>query len=570
MSNNEIAIILKEISELMELKGENAFKSRAYSKAARTIETMSEDLTRLIQKNRLKQVSGIGSSISAEIEELVKDGRSSLLEELRSEVPTGLRRILGIPGIGVKTAQRLYYELGISSLNQLKEACEEGRIKSLPGFGEKLQQKIQRGISKVESSEKGTLLGIALPMSRNIVNTLENFPEVVRAAITGSVRRRMETVQDIDILVETDSIKVVKDRIMDLPAIYQILEEHDRVLSVLNTVGMRLDFYFTSSDLFYHHLFIATGSAEHINKVANLAESHGYSLTGAGFNDQSGGQIYLHSEEDLYSKLDLPYILPELREGRNEIDKALHYDLPDLVSCDDLRGDLHIHTDWSDGAADLEKMVKETRQKGYQYMVITDHSKSLKIANGLTEQELTRQIEEINKINANLEDFHVFTGTEVDILSDGSLDFSQELLNSLDFVIASIHQGFEDSGERITERICYAMENSAVKAIGHPTGRILGKRNGHNLDIEKIYDMAKHTNTVLEINSSIDRLDLSEEMISAAFDKDIKFLISTDAHSTTAFKDIEYGVYVARRSWLPSERIINTYELQEFIDNFIN
>ncbi len=570
MTNSEIGIILKEISELMELKGENSFKSRAYRRAARQIEIMPEDLTRLIQENRLRQVSGIGTGISVQVEELVKNGQSSLLEELRSEVPTGLRRILGIPGVGVKTAQKLYYELGISSLLELKDACEQNRIKSLPGFGEKSQQKILRGISKVESSERGTLLGIALPMSRNIISILEGFPEVSRAAVTGSVRRKMEVVKDIDIVIETQSVKTVKEKITELPAIYQILEEHEQVLSVLNTVGLRLDFYFTSEKLYYHHLFLATGNEGHIKKIADLAKQHGYSLTGAGYHDPDGKLVPLQSEQELYHSLNIPYIIPELREDRYEINAAINNELPSLVTCDNLKGDLHVHTDWSDGAASLEQMVNSAYNKGYQYIVITDHSKSLRIANGLSERELADQIEEINKINEQFHDLKVFTGTEVDILKNGELDFSQEILNRLDFVIASIHQDFDAPGGVITDRICKAMECPAVSAIGHPSGRILGKRPGHELDMERIFNYAAATNTVLEINSSIDRLDLSEEVILLAQDRGVKFLISTDAHSETALKDIEYGVYVARRAWLKPEKIINTYDIQDFQANLLS
>ncbi|ACB85386.1 DNA polymerase/3'-5' exonuclease PolX [Natranaerobius thermophilus] len=570
MTNTEISLILKEIAEILELKGENFYKIRAYRRGARNVETLSEDMTRLVQENRLRQISGIGKGIASQIEEIVRTGRSSLLEELRSEVPTGLRRILGIPGVGVKSAQKLYYQLGISSLNQLKEACEQDQIKELPGFGEKIQEKILQGISKVESSERETLLGIALPMNENIIATLEKFPEIENVETSGSVRRRKGMVQDIDLVVKTQEPKTVKEKIIDLPAVYQVLEEQKNVLSVLNTVGIRIDFYLTSEKNFYYYLFLATGSEDHIEEVANLAFQKGYELKKAGLIDKETEQgVELYSEFDLYNKLDLPYIAPELRENRGEVEKAHKDKLPSLINVKDIKGDLHIHTNWTDGAGDLQDMVDGAKNMGYEYIAITDHSKSLKIANGLSEFQLERQVEEIQKLNHELKDFTIFTGTEVDILKNGELDFSSDILRELDFVIASIHQGFNDPGDVITNRICKAMENPYVKAIAHPTGRLLGKRQGHDLDFERLFDTAVATNTALEINSSIDRLDLPEELVLQGINKGVKFLISTDAHSTESFKDIQYGVFIARRGWLSKEQVINTYGLAEFTESFL-
>ncbi|OWZ82871.1 DNA polymerase/3'-5' exonuclease PolX [Natranaerobius trueperi] len=564
MTNLEISLVLKEISELMELKGENYYKFRAYRQGARQIEKLSEEITRLVQENRMRQVPRIGEGIAKTVEEVVRTGRSTLLEELRSEVPTGLRRILGIPGIGVKSSHKLFEELKISTVKELKKACEEGKIKDHPGFGEKFQQKVLEGISKLENAEKTTLLGIALPMSESIVKKILSFSEVTNAEITGSVRRRMEVVEDIDILVETTEPEKVKEHITELPAVYQVLDEKDHVLSVLNTVGIKVEFYFTTPKIFHYNLLISTGNEQHINRLMSVASKQGVKLERDGLY-KNNKLIDIYSEQEVYDKINLPYIAPELREGRGEIEGAMEKNLPNVVKKSEIKGDLHIHTNWSDGASSLEDMIDIAKQYEYQYIAITDHSQSLKIASGLSKEQLEKQIEKINVLNEKNSGIRILSGVEVDILRDGTLDFHNHILEQLDFVIASIHQGFQDSGVIITKRICQAMENPYVKAIAHPTGRIIGKRKEFNLDFKKIFQKANETNTAIEINSSIDRLDLSERYLSSAKEYDVKFLINTDAHSVVALRDINYGLYVARRAWLTPEQIINTYDLNDFM-----
>ncbi len=557
-------MVLKEISELLELKSENYFRIRAYRQAARQIDHLEEDLTRMVQKNRLKEIPGIGEGIAKEIESLVRIGKSDALEQTRSEVPTGLRRILGVPGIGAKSAQKIYQNLGVSDLAHLKEACETGRIQQIPGFGEKFQQKILKSIEKIESTVSNTLLGVGLPVGQRLTKEIEHFPEVDKVEITGSVRRKKEMVQDIDILVATDFPKKVMEKIIDLPIVYQILQEKSDSLMVLNTVGIKVDFRFVGKEHFITSLLYSTGDDHHIEKLRNLFQVQGVTMAGNGVFDKNNQLIDISSEIEIYEKIGLQYIPPELREDKGELEAAKTHQIPPLVERRNLRGDLHVHSCWSDGRGTIKEMGEAAAKEGHEYLAITDHSQSLKIARGLTEDDVKKQIKEISKVDSELESIQLFSGIEVDILKNGELDLSDEILSQLDFVVASVHQWLDQSAYDMTQRICKAMENPLVHAVAHPTGRILGQRPENELHLDAIFQKAFNTGTALEINATIDRLDLPEKYINAAHRRGVEFLINSDAHGTYALSDLRFGVYVARRAWLPPQKIVNTKSLEEF------
>ena len=561
MTNIEIALVLKEVADFLKLKEDNPYRVRAYQKGAQIIERQQEDIVRLVQEKRLDSIEGIGEKLASQIEEIIKTGRCSFLEELKSEFPPILKSILGIPGVGTKTARIIFNNLEIKSLSDLKKACESGEIRKLPSLGKKTEKKILQGIEKLEKQEQRHLLGLAFPFAKSLLNNIRDFDEVEFAELAGSIRRKQETVKDIDVVVITNNnhLQQVKDKIIDLPLIRQILKDEGEKISFLNIIGLKVDVFLLSESKFPLRWIDLTGSKEHVEMLKEKAarKNHELSLDGE-LNKESV------SEEDVYSSLDLQYIPPELREGEDEIKLAEDENIPDLIEKSQLKGDLHIHTNWSDGADSLEHMAYSAKNKGYEYIAITDHSRSLSIAGGLSIDELKNQVENIRKLNEEQQgSFKIFSGVEADILNEGSLDYPDEILKELDFVVGSIHQGFGQDQEKITKRVLLAMENPYVRVIAHPLGRLINKREGHKLDLERIFEKAVETGTALEINSSVDRLDLPFNYVKKAKEYGIKFVINTDAHDTNRLEEIKYGVFVARKGYLEQDDVINTMSLYE-------
>lgn len=567
MKNFEVAFIFYDIADILEIKGENFFKIRAYRKAAHTIENLPMDVEDLAGESRLQEIEGIGKALEEKIREIINTGTCRYYEELKKDFPRGLVEMLKIPGLGAKKIKVIYDNLGISSIEELEKAARAHKIRELPGMGVKTEQSILKGIQTLKGQGDRVQLAIALPVANRIMEILSGMKEVSKVAIAGSLRRRKEMVKDIDIVVATEAAETLVENFLKLPIISRVLAEGLSKVSVVLNAGIQVDLRLVKPQEFYSALQHFTGSKEHNTKLRSLALKMGYKLNEYGIFEKEGDGVFCpKSETELYSKLDMPYIIPELREDRGEIEAALQDGLPDLVKLEDIRGDLHLHSDFSDGVSSIEEMVKKAKELGYEYIAITDHSKSLKVARGLDESRLRQQLELIKGINERVKGIRILTGIEVDILPDGSLDFDDDILKELDVVIASIHSGFKQDKTTITSRIVNACHNRYVNIIAHPTGRLLGRREPYDVDMDEVFEAAAKTGTVLEINSSPDRLDLNDVNVKRAAEMGIKIAINTDAHGTEALSDMMYGVWVARCGWLAAENIINTYSLEQLLE----
>ena len=567
MKNFEVAFIFYDIADILEIKGENFFKIRAYRKAAHTIENLPMDAKELAGESRLQEIEGIGKALEEKIREIINTGTCRYYEELKKDFPRGLVEMLKIPGLGAKKIKVIYDNLGISSIEELEKAARAHKIRELPGMGVKTEQSILKGIQTLKGQGDRVQLAIALPVANRIMEILSGMKEVSKVAIAGSLRRRKEMVKDRDIVVATEAAETLVENFLKLPIISRVLAEGLSKVSVVLNAGIQVDLRLVKPQEFYSALQHFTGSKEHNTKLRSLALKMGYKLNEYGIFEKEGDGVFCpKSETELYSKLDMPYIIPELREDRGEIEAALQDGLPDLVKLEDIRGDLHLHSDFSDGVSSIEEMVKKAKELGYEYIAITDHSKSLKVARGLDESRLRQQLELIKGINERVKGIRILTGIEVDILPDGSLDFDDDILKELDVVIASIHSGFKQDKTTISSRIVNACHNRYVNIIAHPTGRLLGRREPYDVDMDEVFEAAAKTGTVLEINSSPDRLDLNDVNVKRAAEMGIKIAINTDAHGTEALSDMMYGVWVARRGWLAAENIINTYSLEQLLE----
>lgn len=560
MNSWEIAQIFYEIADLLDILGENPFKSRAYRKAAHILENTSLDIARLAGEGRLREVPGIGEALAKKIQELVETGRLSYYEGLSKKIPRSARQLLMIPGVGAKTAQILFRGLKITSLEELEEAAREQRLRELPGIGRKTEEAILQGLKALAEGRQGWLLNFAGTVAGAIESFLKKIPGVTRAGVAGSLRRGRETVGDLDFVAAAADPSLIVSTFTRAPFIQEVMAAEEATATVITKWGVRADLLVVGPDQFASALHHLTGSGEHNNILQGIARKRGWKLSEYGMN--LGGQVVTPaSEKDLYKLLGMPCIPPELREGRGEIEAALAGNLPALVEAGDIRGDLHTHTNWSDGVNDIEEIAVAARERGYGYLAITDHSQSLHVARGLTKERIRQQRLEIESINRRFDDFQLLAGIEVEILSDGSLDFDDGLLEEMDVVIASIHSGFKQDRETLTSRMIAAIHNKHVDIIGHPTGRLLGRRNSYQIDMGRVLDAAAETGTALEINASPDRLDLNDQYIRLGKERGVRFAINTDAHDRHCLEDMRYGVITARRGWAEKADIINTMPL---------
>ena len=567
MRNFEVAFIFYDIADMLEIKGENFFKIRAYRRAAYTIENLTMEIEDLAKQSRLSEIQGIGKALSEKIYEILNTGTSRYYQELKNEVPRGLVEMLKVPGLGPRKIKLIYDHLGISSIEELKKAARSRKLSKLPGIGVKTEQAILKGIKTLQGNTGKVLLASALPIAERVVSLLSSMTEVIDIKIAGSLRRKKEMVKDIDIVIATNEPEIIIEDFLRFPPIAQVLAKGLTKVSVLLNMGIQLDLRVVKPESFYSTLQHFTGSKEHNTKLRSLALKMDYKLNEYGILKKDSEEIYYpKSEEDFYSKLGIPYIIPELRQDRGEIEAAMEGVLPNVVELKDIRGDLHIHSNFSDGVSSIEAIAKKAKELGYEYIAITDHSKSLKIAGGLDERQLKEQIHLIRKLNESIEGLHILTGIEVDILGDGRLDFEDEILKELDVVIASIHSGFKQDRHTITQRIINACKNPYVNIIAHPTGRLLGRRDPYDVDMDMVFGAAAATGTVLEINSSPDRLDLNDIMVKQAKEQGISIAINTDSHDKETLEEIKYGVWVARRGWLEKSDIINTLPLTKLIE----
>jgi DNA polymerase (family 10) len=559
MDNKDIAAVFDEIADLLDLQGV-AFKPVAYRRAARNIESMEDDINKLAAEGKLEEIPGVGQNMAKKIEELLKTGKLEYLVKLRSEVPKGLVELLRVPDVGPKTAMVLHKELGISSIEQLKEAVLNHKLRAIKGFGEKTEERILQGIRALESKGGRTLLGIALPVAEAYVGYLKQRQVLDLISVAGSLRRGKETVGDIDILVGDDEPAAIMDAFVSYPEVEAVLMKGPTKSSVRLKNGLQVDMRAVETKSWGAALCYFTGSKEHNVSMRRMGVEMGLKLNEYGLFERGSGKMVAGAEEeDVYKALGLAYIEPELRENSGELEASREGRLPDLVKPDEIRGDLHVHTNWSDGADKLDDVVLAALAKGYEYIAITDHSQSLRIAKGLSPDRLTKQIDAVRRANdAAGGRIRVLAGSEVDIRGDGSLDFPRTLLRELDVVIGSVHSGFKRDKREMTDRIVKAIESGMMDVLGHPTGRLIGQRNPYEVDLDKIFEAAKSNDVSLEINSFYDRLDLSDVNCRLAKEAGVRMAIGTDAHSVYQMDYIRYGIITARRGWLEKENIINT------------
>ena len=565
MKNTDIAKVFQDIADLLEIKGENVFKIRAYQRASQAIEHLPREIEQLLKEGgSLRDIPGVGEAIAKKTTELVTTGRLGYYEELKAKFPPGISTLLDIRGIGPKTALRLVTELGISSVEDLETAILNGRVAALPRMGDKLAQNILHHIQALRRKEQRIPLGLAVLTVDEILPVLSRETGVRNLTPAGSLRRFRETVGDIDIMGTADDTEKVLQMFVRLPQVSQVLAVGSTKASVIVTRGFQVDLRLMEHAQFGSLLQHFTGSKQHNIILREQAHRRGLKLSEYGITVLATEVTETFAtEEAFYRRLGLQFIPPELREGGQEIEMAEQGKLPCLVELSDIKGDLHVHTEWSDGHGSIEEMTLAARQRGYRYLAITDHSAGRGIAHGLTAERLRQQLAEIKRLNQSLEGIHILSGSEVDIRADGSLDFDDELLSQLDVVVASVHSAMGQDEARMTQRVIRAMNNPHVDILGHPTCRLLGERPPVAIDMEAVFQAARQSNTALEINAMPSRLDLKDVHIQRAKELGGKLVISTDAHSSEQLDHIRFGVGMARRGWCEPHHILNTRPLAE-------
>jgi DNA polymerase (family 10) len=561
MDKKIVAEILEEIGTLLELRGENPFKSRAYSNAARVIESLEQDLDLLVKSDELGKLKGIGQALNEKITELVTTGRLEYYEKLKAEFPPGLMELLRVPGLGPKKVRVLYEKLGIASIGELEYACNENRLVELEGFGERSQEKILQGIQYLKKSLGLFLFSTGWKEAQVLEAALRSYKKVGRVSIAGSLRRRKEIIKDIDLVASTQDSAAVMDFFTTLPQVEAITAKGDTKSSVILKSGIAVDLRTVSDIEFPYALHHFTGSKEHNVAMRSRAQRMGLKMNEYGlFREKDNYLIPCKDEEAIFKELGLAYIPPELREGMGEIPAAESggSGLPDLLEKDAIHGVFHTHSTYSDGNASLEEMVKAAIRLGYQYIGISDHSKSAYYARGLKEDDIKKQHAEIDELRKKYKEITIFKGTEADILADGSVDYTNEVLASFDFVIASIHSRFNMTEEEMTKRIVKAMSNPYVTMLGHATGRLLLSRDGYPINMPKVIEAAHRYNVIIEINANPQRLDLDWRFGKLAKEQGVKVSINPDAHTTEGLSDIIYGIGIARKGWLGAQDVVNT------------
>ncbi|MCM8777088.1 MAG: DNA polymerase/3'-5' exonuclease PolX [Candidatus Omnitrophica bacterium] len=552
--NTEIADIFERIADALEFKGELVFKVNAYRKAARVLREFSGDISAI----HPSEIEGIGKGMVEKIEEYLKTGRIKKYEEVIADIPNGLLELLNIPNLGPKTLQLLHKELGIKNITDLEKVINDGKVAALPGMGEKKEENIKKGILLYKAGRARIPLATALKVVREVINPLFSITESISPA--GSLRRMRETIGDIDILATGEKIEEIINAFVRQPYVKDIVAKGDTKASVrISYENLQVDLRVVEKESWGAALLYFTGSKAHNIKLRGLAKDKGFKINEYGVF-KGAKKLAGKTEEEVYRVLGIGWIPPELREDRGEIEAAIEGRIPILIEQKDIKGDLHIHSNYSDGMDDIEKIAIAAEKMGYEYIGICDHSKTSKIAGGLDEETLKKRNEEIDRVQEKVKGIKILKGMEVDILSDGSLDYSDSILEKLDFVIAAVHQGFT---KNVTERIKKAMNNPFVDIIAHPTGRLLSGREGYKINLEEIMKYAAKKGVALEINASYDRLDLNDTNIIKAKGYGVKFVIGTDAHSTGMLEDMELGVGTARRGWLEEKDVLNTYRWKD-------
>ena len=566
MNNRQVADILYDIADMLEIKGEIIYKSIAYRRAADNILNLGRDINDVWRDGKLRETPGVGEALAKKLDELLRTGRLGYYEGLREEIPPGVVAMLAIPDVGPKTANLLYERLGLMSVADVGRAGREGKLRDLPGLGVKSEANILAGIEALHRRTDRIPLGTAWPVAREILGALRaGCSALQQATVAGSLRRMKATIRDIDLLVASDEPEAVMDCFVNLPLVEEVALRGPTKTSVILHNGLQVDLRVLEPARYGSLLQYFTGSKDHNVALRELSLDQGLSLSEYGFK-RDGEEILRSDEESVYNTLGLPWIPPELRENRGEIEAARRGKLPKLIELSDIKGDLHVHTSWSDGVASIAEIAEAARARGYQYAVMSDHTQSLGVARGLTPERLWEQRAEINRLNEQFANFRLLQGAEVEIKADGSLDLPDEVLSELDVVVASIHSGLRQERERITSRLISAMRNPHVDVIGHPRGRILGQREASAVDMDRVLAVALETGTILEVNGIPDRLDLDDAHIRRAVGTGVKLAVDSDAHNAEGLAAMEYGVATARRGWAEAENVVNTLSLNELLE----
>ncbi len=566
ISNNEIASLLTKIGDLLEIKGENRFKVLAYRKAANNILGLGQELHDMWQAGQdLKKIEGIGQAISEKVEELFETGRLGFYDRLAAELPPSLIEVLAIPDVGPKLAGQIWKELGLSTVAEVKVAAQEGRLRGLPRMGEKSEARVLASIEAMERRSTDRVhLGIAWPLSRRVLAVLIDLPEVIKLEPAGSLRRMRETIGDLDFLVATEEPAAVMAAFKNLPNVAEVIAAGETKTSLRFNNGLQADLRCVPPRHWGTALQYFTGSQDHNVRIRELAQKKGYSLNEYALTRMKDSQeLLFESEAELYQFLGLAYIPPYLREDRGEIEAAQKDKLPLPLELETIRGEVHCHSTWSDGKGDIETMARAAMARSYTYLAITDHSQSLGVATGLNPERLLQQRQEIDEVQARLPGIRLWQGVELEVKADGSLDFPDEVLAGLDFVVASIHTGLRQDRETLTRRALAAIYNPYVNLLAHPSGRLLTRRAPGDFDVEALFRAAAETGTMMEINASPERLDLSDVHARRAVELGVKLMINCDAHHPADFENLLFGVATARRAWVTPADVVNTRPAEE-------
>ena len=562
MKNQEIAQVLFHIAGLLEMQGV-PFKPRAYQKAARTVESLSEDIAEVWKRGGLEELPGIGASIAEKIGELLKTGRLRYYEQLKKQMPMDVDALMGVPGLGPKRIKLLYDQLGIKNLAGLEKAAQQHRIREIEGFGAKVEEDILKGIAIAQQRGTRFLLGYAMPVAEELRSRLAALKSVAQVEIAGSYRRKQETIGDLDILVTSAKPQEAMDFFVKMPEVAEVLAHGATKSAVRLRNGLQIDVRVLKENEYGSALQYFTGNKEHNVALRKIALSKGYTLSEYGLFALKGKRwVAGRTEEEIYRKLGLQLMEPELRSNTGELEAAAKGKLPMLLAYGQAKGDFQTQTEWSDGADSIEALARYAQQSGLKFVAITDHVGQLAITHALDEKRLVKQMQEIDKLNGKL-DIRIFKGAEVDILKNGRLALSRKLQKQLDVVLGSVHLATKMAEQEMTKRICTAMEQDRVHVLAHPTGRLIQQREPYAVNLERVFDCAKRTGTFLEINGQPERLDLKDTHIRAAKEAGCRFAISTDAHAKSQLQYLELGVAMARRGWLEAKDVLNTCSVKE-------
>lgn len=566
MKNFEAARQFELMADVLELKGENPFRIRAYRRAAQSLESLSEDIEAVARENRLEDIPGIGADLAGKIQEYLRIGKIKEIATASKGIPRGVVELMNIPGVGPRTARLLYQRQHITGIRQLEKLASKGGLRGLPGIQAKTEQNILKGIRLVRGGQERMPLGHALPLGRELVHALERLSAVNQISLAGSIRRMKETVGDIDILVTSSKPAAVMQAFVTLPQVAEVLERGTTKASIRHREGIQVDLRVVEPECFGAALVYFTGSKQHNIHVRDIGAKKGLKISEYGvFKASTGRRLVSAMEAEVYAAVGLPWIPPELREDAGEIEAALRRQLPDLVELDEIRGDLHCHTNATDGHHTVEALVTAAERRGYRYVAVTDHSPSTRVAGGLSPAELAVHVKKIRAVQARHPRITVLAGSECDILPDGSLDYPDHVLAGLDLVIGSVHTGFRQSRAEMTRRICRALAHPRMHILGHPTGRLIGEREPYAVDIDEVLRTARRHDKAVEINSQPDRLDLNDVHARRAHELDVLVAVSTDAHMLDHLGWMELGVATARRGWTEKRRVVNTWPLPKLL-----